>query len=442
VSDLLAARLLMGISLGFHIVFAVVGIGMPLLMVISEGLWLRTGRPVYLELTHRWLKGTALMFAVGAVSGTVLSFELGLLWPAFMRYAGALIGMPFSLEGFAFFLEAIFLGIYVYGWERVSPRMHWLAGWVILASSLLSGAFVVTANAWMNAPAGFDLVNGRPENVQPFAAMFNAAAFSQVLHMTVATLIALGFAVAAVHARMLLRQPGHPFHRRAYAIALAVGGAAALLGPVTGDISAKDVAARQPLKLAAMEAHWETAPAAPLLLGGWPDEAAETTRYAIPVPYALSLLAFNDPGATVRGLKDWPADERPPVAVTHWAFQLMVACGTELAAVALLGAWLAWRTRRLPVQRAYLWLVLLSGPLGFVAIEAGWTVTEVGRQPWIVYGLLRTSAAVTPLPWLPLRLVLFTAVYVFLGCIVTVLMRQQVFQSPALPAGQDAGRGA
>jgi len=433
VSDLLAARLLMGISLGFHIIFAVVGIGMPMLMVISEGLWLRTRQPVYLELTRRWLKGTAIMFAVGAVSGTVLSFELGLLWPYFMSYAGALIGMPFSLEGFAFFLEAIFLGIYIYGWERVTPRLHWFAGWVILVSSMISGVFVVMANAWMNAPSGFDLVDGRPVNVRPLAAMFNPAALSQVLHMTVATFIALGFAVAAVHALMLLRDPHNPFHRRAYAIALVVGGVAALVGPITGDFSAKDVAHRQPIKLAAMEAHWTTEAGAPILLGGWPDEAAEVTRYAVPVPYALSLLAFNDPTATVRGLKDWPRDERPPVGVVHWAFQVMVGIGTLLAAVAVLGAWLRWRSGRLPAQRWFLWLVILCGPLGMLAIEAGWTVTEVGRQPWIIYGIMRTADAVTPVPYLPLRLVLFTAVYVFLGIIVTVLMRQQVFQSPRGP---------
>jgi cytochrome d ubiquinol oxidase subunit I len=430
VSDLFAARTLMGLSLGFHIVFAVVGIGMPALMVIAEGLWLRTGQEAYRELTQRWCKGTALMFAVGAVSGTVLSFELGLLWPVFMGYAGGLIGMPFSLEGFAFFLEAIFLGIYIYGWERVSPRLHWAAGWVILASSVASGAFVITANAWMNAPAGFDLVDGRPVNVRPFAAMFNPAALSQVLHMTAATFIAIGFAVAAVHAWMLLRDPANRFHRRAYAIALLVGGCASVLGPLTGDLSAKDVARRQPLKLAAMEAHWETARGAALLIGGWPDESAEETRWALRVPYALSLLAHNDPFAEVKGLKEWPADERPPVAIVHVAFQVMVACGSWLVALAALGAWQGWRRRGLPLAPWYLRLVVLSGPLGFLAIEAGWIVTEVGRQPWIIYQVMRTAEAVTPVPYMGLRLLVFGAVYVFLAVVVVVLMRQQVFQSP------------
>jgi cytochrome d ubiquinol oxidase subunit I len=237
----------MAMSLAFHIVFAVVGIGMPLLMVISEGLWLRSRDPVWLELTRRWAKGTAIFFAVGAVSGTVLSFELGLLWPGFMAHAGPIIGMPFSLEGFAFFLEAIFLGIYLYGWDRVPPRAHWLAGVVVAVSGALSGIFVVTANAWMNTPAGFDWVDGRAVNVDPVAAMLNPAAFQQTLHMTIAAYVAVGFAVAGVHAFGLLREPRNLFHRRAFALALALGGAAAVLQPVSGDISARQVAESQPV---------------------------------------------------------------------------------------------------------------------------------------------------------------------------------------------------
>src|SRR3954466_11881311 len=202
-SDLFAARSQMAMSLGFHIIFAVVGIAMPLMMVIAEWMWLRTREEVYLTLAKQWAKGTAILFAVGAVSGTVLSLELGLLWPGFMRYAGAIIGMPFSLEGFAFFLEAIFLGIYLYGWKRVSPRAHWLAGIVVAFSGMLSGVFVVTANAWMNTPAGFELVNGKPANIDPLQAMLNPAALQQVIHMTIAAYAAVGFAVAAIHAFML-----------------------------------------------------------------------------------------------------------------------------------------------------------------------------------------------------------------------------------------------
>src|SRR5919108_5704737 len=214
-SDLLAARSQMAISLAFHIIFAVVGIGMPVLMVIAERRWQKSGDPIYLELAQRWSKGTAILFAVGAVSGTVLSFELGLLWPQFMELAGPVIGMPFSLEGFAFFTEAIFLGIYLYGWNRISPRAHLWSGLAVAISGIASGIFVVCANAWMNSPAGFDLVGGRPVNVDPVAAMLNPAAFEQTLHITLASFAATGFAVAGIHAFLLLFDPQNAFHRRA-----------------------------------------------------------------------------------------------------------------------------------------------------------------------------------------------------------------------------------
>src|SRR3954470_5564419 len=220
--DLLAARSQMAVSLAFHIVFAVIGIAMPVLMVIAERRWQRSGDPVYLDLCKRWAKGTAILFAVGAVSGTVLSFELGLLWPGFMGYAGSIIGMPFSLEGFAFFTEAIFLGVFLYGWKRIPPLAHWLTGVAVAISGIASGIFVVMANAWMNTPTGFDVVNGKAVNVNPIAAMLNPAAFHQVLHMTIAAFVATGFLVASIHAFFLLRDRSNPFHRAAFGIALSV----------------------------------------------------------------------------------------------------------------------------------------------------------------------------------------------------------------------------
>src|ERR687895_2955294 len=270
-SDLLAARSQMAVSLAFHIIFAVVGIGMPALMVIAEWRWQRTGDAAYLELAKRWAKGTAILFAVGAVSGTVLSFELGLLWPRFMEYAGPIIGMPFSLEGFAFFTEAIFLGVYLYGWQRISPRAHLLAGILVAVSGAASGIFVVIANAWMNAPTGFDLVDGRITNIDPVAGMLNPMAFQQTLHMTLAAYAATGFAVAGIHAFLLLFDRDNAFHRRALSAALVLGVPAAVLQPISGDISARSVAAWQPVKLAAMEAHFETTAGAPLTIGGLPD---------------------------------------------------------------------------------------------------------------------------------------------------------------------------
>jgi cytochrome d ubiquinol oxidase subunit I len=430
VTDLLAARAQMAMSLGFHIIFAVVGMGMPLLMVLAERRFLRGGDPIDRELARRWARGTAIMFAVGAVSGTVLSFELGLLWPTFMAFAGPIIGMPFSLEGFAFFLEAIFLGIYLYGWDRVSPRAHWLAGVMVLISGVSSAVFVLCANAWMNTPQGFTLgPDGALVSVDLFAAMWNPAALPEILHMTLAAFATVGFAVAGIHAFMLLRSPGDRFHRRALGLALAVGGVFAFLQPLSGDLAAKHVAEYQPVKLAAMEGHWDTERCAGLSLGGLPDEATETTPYALEIPCGLSFLAFGDPQAEVKGLKDFPADERPPVAITHIAFQIMVACGMAMMAVAAIGAYLRLRGRDLAAPW-FLRLLVLSAPLGLIAIEAGWTVTEVGRQPWVIQGVMRTADAVTPMPHLIVPFTTFTLLYVVLGVTVVLLLTRKVFTAP------------
>jgi cytochrome d ubiquinol oxidase subunit I len=429
-TDLLAARLQMAISLGFHILFAVAGIAMPVLMVIAERRWQQTGDPLALDLAKRWARGTAILFAVGAVSGTVLSFELGLLWPHFMSFSGALIGLPFSLEGFAFFTEAIFLGVYLYGWERVSRRAHLAAGVLVAVSGTASGIFVVIANAWMNAPTGFRMEAGRPVDIDPIAAMLNPAAFPQTLHMTLAAYAATGFVVAGIHAWRLLRDPGNPFHRRALRIAMLVAAPAAILQPLSGDVSARHVAKHQPAKLAAIEALFQTRTGAALTLGGWPDEETGTVRWGIEVPYALSLLAYHDPNAEVTGLEDIPRDEWPPVGIVHLAFQIMVGLGLYMAAVGLWAAWRWWRHRDLASSPRLLRAIVIGAPMGLIAIEAGWTVTEVGRQPWTVYGVLRTSEAVTPMPFLVGPLVLITLLYLFLGAVVAFLLYREVMASP------------
>ena len=426
--DLLAARAQMAMSLAFHIIFASIGIAMPLLMVIAEGLWLKTKDETYLTLAKKWSKGTAIMFAVGAVSGTVLSFELGLLWPTFMAHAGPVIGMPFSLEGLAFFIEAIFLGIYLYGWERVPDKIHWISGMMVLLGGMCSGIFVVTANAWMNTPAGFTFENGEFTNIDPIAAMLNPSSFTQALHMTLAAFLAVGFAVAGIHAYFLRRDPDNPFHRKAFAIALSVGAVVSVLQPISGDLSAKRLAKHQPIKLAAMEGQWETERGAPLRIGGIPDEEAEVTRYAIEIPNALSFLAHSDFNAEIMGLKDVPPENRPPVAIVHYAFQIMVACGLVMMVAGILGGWLTWKRKALPTDNWYLKFVTVCTPLGFIAIEAGWTVTEVGRQPWVVYGYMRTADAVTPMPNLIVPFLCFTVLYIFLSIIVIILLRRIIFK--------------
>jgi cytochrome bd ubiquinol oxidase subunit I len=426
-SDLLAARSQMAISLAFHIVFAIVGIGMPALMVIAERQWQKSGDRVYLDLAKRWAKGTAIMFAVGAVSGTVLSFELGLLWPRFMQYAGSIIGMPFSLEGFAFFTEAIFLGVYLYGWNRIGPRMHLAAGLLVAISGALSAIFVVDANAWMNTPAGFRLEHGQLVDVDPLVAMANPAALAETLHMTLAAYASLGMAVAGLHAFLLLRQPTDGFHKRAMIVALLVGAPAAVLQPISGDIAGRVVADTQPVKLAAMEGEFRTQARAPLRLGGIPDVKAHETKWDVEIPGGLSFMAYHDVTATVKGLDDFPEDHWPPVVIVHLAFQVMVGLGTLLAVI---GLWALWNLiRRREMSRRLLMALSVAAPVGFICVEAGWTVTEVGRQPWIVAGILRTADAVTPMPGLIVPFLTFTVLYLFLGVIVTWLMYNQVLHT-------------
>jgi cytochrome d ubiquinol oxidase subunit I len=428
-SDFLFARSQMAMSLIFHIVFAALGIGLPLLMVIAEGAYLRTQKPVYLELCKRWANGATILFAVGAVSGTVLSFELGLLWPGFMEKAGAIIGMPFSLEGFAFFAEAIFLGVYLFGWNRLSPRLHWLSGIIVVIGGTLSAIFVVSANAWMNAPAGFKMVDGKITDIDPVAAMLNPASFHEIVHMTLAAFIATSFAAAAVHAFFLLRNRTNQFHRCALGIALTVGCICAPLQLVSGDLSARTVARLQPPKLAAMEAHYYTQAGAPLRIGGLPDDNARTTKHALEIPRGLSLFAKRDPNARIVGLEEFPRNDWPDVRIVHWSFDLMVFCGMALLAlsIAVGGSW--WKRRSLPDGKWLLRLTVAAGPLGFIAMEAGWMVTEVGRQPWIIYNVMRTADAVTPMPGIAVPFTIFTVIYIFLAVTLVYLLRRQFLKT-------------
>jgi cytochrome d ubiquinol oxidase subunit I len=403
----------MGMSLAFHIVFAVAGIAMPLLMVCAEYLWRRTGKEQYLKLAQQWAKGAAVLFAVGAVSGTVLSFELGLLFPHFMQHAGPVIGMPFSLEGLAFFTEAIFLGIYLYGWDRVRPLTHLLSGAVVAVSGLASAVFVLIANAWMNVPVAFRIQNGRFVEVDPLRAMLTPFALHEVLHMVVAAYMATGFVVAGIHAYALLRGRVTDFHRAALNIGLWAAIPFALVQPLVGDFAGKQVAAHQPLKLAAIERFYETQANAPLQIG------------PIEIPGLLSWIAFGDTDAVVKGLEEWPREDWPPPGV-RWSFQLMVALGVWMCGVALLALVLALVKRDWTENRLLLWVLLVTSPMGFLAIEAGWMVTEIGRQPWVIYGVMRTADSVTPMPGLVVPFALFTVIYLGLSLTVIAILRSQI----------------
>jgi len=395
-ADLFAARQQMALSLGWHIVIACFGVGFPVLVLIAEWRWIRTGDEVYRLLAHRWAKALAVLFAVGAVTGTILSFEFGILWPVFMERFGEVIGLPFALEGFAFFIEAIFLGIYLYGWDRLPPRMHLLSGVPVAIGGLASAWFVVTANAWMNQPTGFRMEGDRVVEVDPWAAMLNPATPPETTHMILAAYMVSGFGVAAVYAWGILRGRRGRYHLVGFALPFAFAAALTPIQIGVGDWAARFLADYQPTKLAALEALYETQAGAPLTIGGVVVDGE--VRYGIEIPRGLSLLAEHDPDAVIMGLDQVPEDEHPPVSIVRSAFQIMVAIGTALL---MLAAWFAitwWRRRRPPASRWFYRAALAAGFAAVIAVEAGWITTEVGRQPWIVWDIMRVSEAVTDAP--------------------------------------------
>lgn len=420
-----AARLQMAFTLIFHIVFACIGMVMPFFMIVAHKKWLNTRNPIYLTLTKSWQKGVAIFFVTGAVSGTALSFELGLLWPEFMKYAGPIIGMPFSLEGAAFFVEAVALGFYLYGWKKLPEKFHWFTGVIVGIAGVSSGILVVSANGWMNAPSGFDYVNGAFLNIDPIKALLNPAWFTQALHMTLAAFTATGFAVAGIHAYQFYKNKHPELHKKAFKIAITFGAIAALLQPISGDLSAKDIAKRQPVKLAAMEAHYNTEKGAPLYIGGIVNNETQEVNYKIKIPNALSFLAFGDFNAEVKGLNDFPEDERPNVAMVHYAFQIMVGLGTLLLLAGLF-FFISLKKKKWRLNKRYWILFIILAPTGFIALEAGWIVTEVGRQPWIIHNIMKTKDAVTPMPGMVYSFYLYVIVYTVLTLAVTWLMSRQI----------------
>lgn len=407
----IAARAQMGTSLAFHIVFAGLGVGLPLLVFIAEGMWLRTKDRAYHDLARAWAHGMGLLFAVGAVSGTILSFELGLLWPGFMRYAGGIIGLPFSLEGFAFFIEAIFLGLYLYGADRLTPRAHWLTALPIALSGAASAGFVILANAWMQMPGGFRIVDGRVTDVRPLVAMFSPPWATEVVHGTLAAYVFTGFGAAAVCAFALLRGRREAQIEAGLRIAMAVALVALPLQVIAGDVSARFDANREPAKFAAMEDVRVTQRGAPITIGGLP--CGQGLCDTIEIPKALSLLVAFDPDAEVKGLDRVPLADRAPVAATHLSFDAMVGSATLLVLAALWWAVTAWRRR--PPGAMLLRAIALCGVLALVALEAGWLVTEFGRQPWIAVGLQRTSDAVTIARGIEAAFYGFSAIYIMLA---------------------------
>jgi cytochrome d ubiquinol oxidase subunit I len=412
--DVLAARALMGISLGFHIIYATIGIGLPLMLMIAEGVSLRTGDELYHQLARRWIRPAAVLFAIGAVSGTILSFELGLLWPRFMAFSGPLIGLAFSMEGFAFFVEAIFLALYFYGEQRLSRRMLFFCTIILTVASAASAAFVISANAWMNTPAGFRLVNGALADVHPFQALANPAWAHEAVHGTLAAYVATGFAVAGVYALSLLRGQNSDYNKRALTLALAVASVSLPLMLVSGHWAGMTLAVQQKPKLAAMEALFTTTRGAPLIIGGWPDPGSGKVLYGIRIPKLLSYLAFRNSDALVEGLDAFPPGSTPDPRLVHPFFDLMVASFFIMLSAAVWFWWLRWCRREVPLDKWTLRALLLASPFGMIALESGWLVTEFGRQPWIVRGHMLVADGVTPQTGIDLVLFTFLGVYLCL----------------------------
>jgi cytochrome bd ubiquinol oxidase subunit I len=427
-SHLLAARHTQAMSFAFHIPLVCFGIAFPAMVLFTEGLWLRTGDPVYKALAKRWSKVMLILFAVGVVSGTILSFEFGLLWPNFTATFGSVFGLGFTLEGFSFFIEAIFIAIYVYGWDRLSPRSHFLCGIPIVITGLAGSLFVISVNAWMNHPTGFDLVGGHVTNVHPWAALFNSNLPFELTHMYFAGYMVAGFLVAAVYARAWLRGDRSRYNRAALIIPLTF---ATLVTPaqlIVGDWAARTVTKDQPVKLAAFEGLPHTERNAPFHIGGIYEDGE--VKYGIEIPDLLSILADHDPNGKVEGLNIVAAQDRPPINVTRLSFQTMVFIGTALAllTVAFVLTW--WRRGRLPRSKWFFRALLLAGPLALVALIAGWVTTEVGRQPWVVYEVMRTNQAVTDAGGLTIVFWALLTVYLSLFGAVIWLLRRLARNSP------------
>jgi cytochrome d ubiquinol oxidase subunit I len=407
---LLEARQMQALSFTVHIPLVCFGIAFPAMVLYVEWLYHRSGDEMYRTLARRWTRVMVALFAIGVITGTILSFEMGLLWPNFTATFGSVFGLGFAIEGFSFFMEAIFIGIYVYGWRRLSPRMHMLSAVPIVLTGFTGSLMVIAVNAWMNHPGGFRLHAGEVVGVDPVKALFgNPFLWSELVHMYIAGYIVTGFLLAAAYAFGRLRGRWGRYEQAALAIPLTIAALASPVQVLVGDWTARDVAQYQPTKLAALEGLARTQRGAPEHLAGW--YVRGDIKYGIGIPKLLSLLAYHDPNARVQGLYAVPAVNRPPVNIVRVAFQLMVGIGTLMALLGLFYLFVRWRRRATPASPWFYRAVVVTGPLSVVALIAGWVTTEVGRQPWVVYGTMRTAQAVTGAGGIPVGYAALAAVY-------------------------------
>ncbi len=420
---LLVARQMQALSFAAHIPLVCFGVAFPAMVLFMEWWSLRTGDPLHRTIARRWSRIMIALFAVGVITGTVLSFEMGVLWPNFTATFGGVFGLGFAIEGFSFFMEAIFIGIYAYGWDRLSPRAHLLSGIPIVITGFTGSWMVIAVNAWMNHPSGFRLVDGRAVDVKPWKALFdNAYLWHEIIHMYIAAYIVTGFVVAGVYAFARLRGRWTRYERTAIAIPLTIAALAAPVQVLVGDWAAREVAQNQPVKLAALEGLGRTQRGAPEHLLGWYQDGE--VKWGIKIPKLLSFLSYHDFNARVQGLDAVREQDQPPVNVVRFAFQTMVGIGTMLAALGVLVLLVRVRKRRLPESRWIYVALVAAAPLSYVALVAGWTTTEVGRQPWVVYHVMRTNQAVTGAGGVPVGYAGLWVVYILVAIAVVWILRR------------------
>lgn len=410
------SRLLTGVTLAFHILFATVGVGVPMMIALAEWRGIVRRDPYYVLLARRWTRGFVITVAVGVVTGTSIGLQLSLLWPNFMKIGGQAIGLPLFMETFAFFIEAIFLGIYLYTWDRFkNPKVHLLLVLPIAISASASAFFITCVNAFMNTPQGFELEQGMIRHVQPLAAMFNPATPTKVAHVLSSAYMTAAFLLAMIAAFSLLRphRGNTVYSQKALKLTMVAGILFAITTAIVGDLSGKFLAAYQPEKLAAAEWHFETQAQAPLVIGGILDENNQI-KYGLKVPYALSILAGSSPDYVVQGLNETPEELRPPLIV-HYFFDGMVAVGSFTILIGILYLWFVRRKRKKPLPRLLLWMIVLCGPLSLIGIELGWFYAEMGRQPWILVSYMKVAEAATTSQHVDAMLVLFCILYAVLG---------------------------
>ncbi|MDZ5712905.1 cytochrome ubiquinol oxidase subunit I [Jeotgalibacillus haloalkalitolerans] len=417
------SRLLTATTLIFHVIFATIGVGIPVMIAIAEFMGIKKKDPHYLILARRWARGFTITVAVGVVTGTAIGLQLSLLWPSFMQVAGQVIALPLFMETFAFFFEAIFLGIYLYTWDRFKNRwLHWLLNIPIVIGASLSAFFITTVNAFMNTPQGFDIIDGETVNISPLAAMFNPATPTKVFHVITSAYMTSALILAAITAFIILMKKGTDYHKKALRLTMVAGLIFAAGTALAGDLSAKFLAKEQPEKLAAAEWHFETESNADLIVFGTINDEGEISN-EIRIPGMLSFLAGNSFDTEVIGLNEFPEEERPPLWI-HYMFDLMVSIGMYSLFISGLFVMFMFIKRFNEWNKLLLMGIVASGPLAMMAIEFGWIYAEVGRQPWILRGIMTVDEAATTSSSVGIAFGLFLALYAVLGFFcVKVLLR-------------------